>query len=577
MQIQLNRYVSAEKQLTAAGLPEGADALVFCKAIKQRGGRGVFIARDETRAASFVAACRYFAPEIMVLNIPAWDCLPYDRISPGRAIAARRAAALFTLATLDPKTPMIVVTTGSAAMQKVPARGILGRAGFQAVAGQSVPREKLQAYLTHNGYSRASTVMEAGDYAIRGGIVDIFPPALSDPIRLDFFGDELESIRSFDVHTQRTTDKLPYVQLAPVSEVFISTDTIALFRKNYVAAFGGGISRDPTYAAVSDGIRTQGLEHYLPLFHKQIETLFDYIGPSALYAFDGLLGEARSERWDVIEDFYSSRKEHADARDTGAGDPSKTAGLYRPLEPTRLYLDDEEWAEVIAPLCVRDHSVFRPADAENLIDFGGRVARSFSNERRTEGANVFEAVKDHVRNLRNKKQKVLIAAWSEGSLDRLGNVFEDHNFTIPKLDRGPDIFAKDVGTAWRTVLPVEQGFEIDGLTIVSEQDILGDRLVNRGRKRKAKNFISDAAAMQAAIKRNLGCVYRPRKWSSYGPFDLWGCRVWQNRSGPESGFRRCHEWSPSCHRCTDDNFITSALQNILRPFQGLACSRAPAI
>ncbi|CAM3794440.1 transcription-repair coupling factor [Litorimonas haliclonae] len=496
MQIQLNRYTGPEKTLTAAGLPEGADALVFCKAVKQRGGRGVFIARDDTRAASFTAACRYFAPDIVVLNIPAWDCLPYDRISPSRSLAAKRAAALFTLATLSPDTQLIVVTTGSAAMQKVPPRSALAEAGFQAVAGQSMPREQLQSYLDHNGYSRASTVMEAGDYAIRGGIIDVFPPALKDPIRLDFFGDELESIRSFDVTTQRTTGKLKYVQLAPVSEVFLSEDAISLFRTSYVAAFGGGISRDPTYAAVSDGIRTQGIEHYLPLFHSHTETLFDYAGPDALYAFDGLLNEARAERWDTIEDFYSSRKEHAEARDTGSGNPSKSAGLYRPLEPSRLYLDADEWSKLTSPLLVRTHSVFRPADAENLIDFGGRVGRSFSPERRTEGANVFEAVKDHLGTLKTEKQKILIAAWSEGSLDRLGNVFEDHEFALPKLARGPEIFDKPVGTAWRTVLPIEQGFVIDGLSVISEQDILGDRLVNRGRKRKAKNFISDATAMQ---------------------------------------------------------------------------------
>lgn len=496
MQIQLNRYTGPEKSLTAAGLPEGADALVFCKAVKQRGGRGVFIARDDTRAASFTAACRYFAPDIVVLNIPAWDCLPYDRISPSRSLAAKRAAALFTLATLSPDTQLIVVTTGSAAMQKVPPRSALAEAGFQAVAGQSMPREQLQSYLDHNGYSRASTVMEAGDYAIRGGIIDVFPPALKDPIRLDFFGDELESIRSFDVSTQRTTDELKYVQLAPVSEVFLSEDAISLFRTSYVAAFGGGISRDPTYAAVSDGIRTQGIEHYLPLFHSHTETLFDYAGPNALYAFDGLLNEARAERWDTIEDFYSSRKEHAEARDTGSGNPSKTSGLYRPLEPSRLYLDAEEWSKLISPLLVRTHSVFRPADAENLVDFGGRVGRSFSPERRTEGANVFEAVKEHLGTLKTEKQKILIAAWSEGSLDRLGNVFEDHEFALPKLARGPEIFDKPVGTAWRTVLPIEQGFVIDGLSVISEQDILGDRLVNRGRKRKAKNFISDATAMQ---------------------------------------------------------------------------------
>ncbi len=496
MQIQLSRYTGPEKSLTAAGLPEGADALVFCKAVKQRGGRGVFIARDAARAASFTAACRFFAPEIVVLNVPSWDCLPYDRISPSRALAAQRAAALYTLATLSPDTQMIIVTTGSAAMQKVPPRSALAKAGFQAVAGQALPREQLQSYLDHNGYSRASTVMEAGDYAIRGGIIDIFPPALKNPIRLDFFGDELESIRSFDVSTQRTTDKLKYVQLAPVSEVFLSEDAISLFRTSYVAAFGGGISRDPTYAAVSDGIRTQGIEHYLPLFHSHTETLFDYVGPQAIYAFDGLLNEAKTERWDTIEDFYSSRKEHAEARDTGSGNPAKSAGLYRPLNPDRLYINEEEWGKLTTPLTVRNHSVFRPADAENLIDFGGRVGRSFSPERRTEGANVFEVVKDHIDTLKTEKQKVLIAAWSEGSLDRLGNVFEDHDFPLPKMERGPEIFDKPKSTAWRTVLPIEQGFVIDSLTVISEQDILGDRLVNRGRKRKAKNFISDATAMQ---------------------------------------------------------------------------------
>jgi transcription-repair coupling factor (superfamily II helicase) len=496
MQIQLNRYTGPERSLTAAGLPEGADALVFCKAIKQRGGRGLFIARDDTRAASFTAACQYFAPDLLVLNVPAWDCLPYDRISPGRALAAKRAAALFTLASMSPDTPMIIVTTVSAAMQKVPPRATLAKAGFMAVAGTAVAREQLQSYLDYNGYSRASTVMEAGDYAIRGGIVDVFPPALKEPIRLDFFGDELESIRTFDVTTQRTTDKIKQVQLAPVSEVFLSQDTISLFRKNYIAAFGGGVSHDPTYAAVSDGIRTQGLEHYLPLFHSHTETVFDYIGVGALYALDGLLNEARSERWDVIEDFFSARQEHAEARDTGSGNPSKTAGLYRPLDPTRLYLDEDEWAEMTSPLTRRYHSVFRPADADELIDFEGRVGRSFSPERRTEGANVFEAVKDHIQSLKFENKRVLIAAWSEGSLDRLGNVFEDHDLVVPKLDRGPDIFSKDKGSVWRTVLPSEQGFEIDGLTVISEQDILGDRLVNRGRKRKAKNFISDAAAMQ---------------------------------------------------------------------------------
>ena len=223
MQIQLNRYVSREPELIAAGLPEGADALVFTKAVRQRSGRAMFIARDDTRASGFIAACRFFAPDIPVISLPAWDCLPYDRVSPSRTLAARRAAALHSLLIAPTDKPFIVVTTANGATQKVAPRDVIANAGFQARAGQQLRREVLEAYLSDNGYSRASTVMEAGDFAIRGGLIDIFPPALDDPIRLDFFGDELESIRAFDVETQRTTEKLKAVHLAPVSEVLCLT------------------------------------------------------------------------------------------------------------------------------------------------------------------------------------------------------------------------------------------------------------------------------------------------------------------------------------------------------------------
>ena len=495
MQIQLNRYASRELDLIAAGLPEGADALVFTKAVRQRSGRAMFIARDDTRASGFIAACRFFAPDIPVISLPAWDCLPYDRVSPSRTLAARRSAALHSLLIAPTDKPLIIVTTASAATQKVAPRNVIASAGFQARAGQQLRREVLEAYLSNNGYSRASTVMEAGDFAIRGGLIDIFPPALENPIRLDFFGDELESIRAFDVETQRTTEKLKQVHLAPVSEVLMSDLAVGTFRKNYIAAFGGGVSKDPIYASVVEGIRPQGIEHYLPLFYSNLETIFDYSGGDTLIAFDGLLGEARAERSDLIEDFYSSRQEYVEARDTGSGDPSKTAGVYRPLPSERLYLTDTEWGEITSPLQTRNHTAFIPPDAVNKVDFGGQMARSFSIERRTEGANVFEAVVDYVATLKNEKKRILIAAWTEGSSERLGNVLEDHKLIASQEHRGPDALAVPAGTVRRVILPIEQGFTFGDLAVISEQDILGDRLVNRGRKRKAKNFISEAAAL----------------------------------------------------------------------------------
>ena len=250
MQIQLDRYCSPEQELTAAGLPEGADALVFTKAIRKRGGRGLFVARDDSRAAGFKAACQFFAPDLPVLMLPAWDCLPYDRVSPSRILAARRAGALHSLAVSPVDLPLIIITTISALTQYVPSRDVMRDAGFEASAGQVLKRDRLEGYLSDNGYSRASTVVEPGDFAIRGGLVDVFSPAQEAPIRLDFFGDELESVRTFDIHTQRTTDKLKSIRFAPVSEVMLREETISQFRKGYVAAFGGGIGKDPILSLI---------------------------------------------------------------------------------------------------------------------------------------------------------------------------------------------------------------------------------------------------------------------------------------------------------------------------------------
>ena len=395
MQIQLSRYVGPDAQLTASGLPEGADALAFTKAVRKDKAPALFITRDDTRAAAFQSACRFFAPDIPVLMLPAWDCLPYDRVSPSQTLAARRAGALFFLTTIERNQPYIIVTTISAAMQNVPPRSIISEAGLLAKVGADMERERLIRYLTDNGYSRASTVVEAGEFAVRGGIVDIFPPTEKNPLRLDFFGDEIESIREFDIDSQRTTSARSQLTLAPVSEVFMTEESISHFRRNYIASFGGGVSRDPIYTAVIDGIRPQGIEHYMPLFYDHVETVFDYLGPKTLMALDGLLLEAMRERVDLIEDFYTSRREHAEARDTGSGDPSKSAGLYRPLPKDRLYLDELSWDEHLAAQRVRKHTPFESPE-EGVLDFGGRPARNFSAERRTEGVNVFEVAAEHI-------------------------------------------------------------------------------------------------------------------------------------------------------------------------------------
>lgn len=501
--IQLNRYAGFEQSLLAAGVPDGVDALIVSRTVRQRHKAGecarlLFVARDDSRATNFMAACRFFAPDIPVLYLPAWDCLPFDRVSPSRISAARRASTLYALLNIGPDAPLIIVSTISAVTQRTPPREIISKAGFSAKKGQMLERETLQTYLSENGYSRSSTVMEPGDFAIRGGLVDIFAPGTELPIRLDFFGDELESIRSFDVDTQRSIAALERADLAPASEVFVTEASISKFRKNYIAAFGGGINQDPVYASVSEGMKPQGIEHFMPLFYDRTETVFEYVGQDALVVFDALLSEARQERQDVIADFFEARQTHLETRDSGSGDPGKTAGLFRPLSIESLYISETGWQEICKGINTRQHTPFIPPDSQDLVDFGAQAARSFSTERRTEGVNVFDEVVTHLKALQSAGKTILIAAWTEGSSERLANVLEDHALSIGQVESGPAALKLPKGQIKRITLPIEHGFTFGDLAIISEQDILGDRLVNRGRKRKAKNFISEAASLHAS-------------------------------------------------------------------------------
>jgi transcription-repair coupling factor (superfamily II helicase) len=235
----LKRVAREDGRIDLAGAPEGFDALVMADIARARGGLTCFIARDGGRASAFIGAMGFFAPEIEILFFPSWDCLPYDRIGPSPGVAAQRMATLSRLAgVFDHKKPVMLVTAAAAALQRVPDRSVVTKASFNAAPGQDVDIKDLETYFAVNGYVRASTVSEKGEFAIRGGVIDVFPPGAEEPVRLDLFGDTLESIRAFDPETQRSTKQLKEIALLPVSEALLDKDSIARFRKGYVEAFG---------------------------------------------------------------------------------------------------------------------------------------------------------------------------------------------------------------------------------------------------------------------------------------------------------------------------------------------------
>ena len=256
--VELLKSLSGPAALS--GAPFGADLIAFCAALQKRGGAGVYVARDDKTAATARRVAQFAEPRLEQVDLPSWDTLPYDRVSPTAGVSARRCAALARLSRYDPEQgPILVVTTASSLVQRVPPVSVLRRSSFAVTLGQSVNQKELTEYLAVNGYLRSSTVREHGEFAIRGGIIDIFPPTSPEPYRLDFFGDTLETLRTFDTETQRSTGDAKSVAFAPVSEILFDDDVLARFREKYLAAFGPP-SGDPAYEAARASIRRQGVE-----------------------------------------------------------------------------------------------------------------------------------------------------------------------------------------------------------------------------------------------------------------------------------------------------------------------------
>ena len=475
--------------ITMGGAPEGFDAKLVLAEAEKSGGTVCHIARDDRRLVQMRDALRLFAPEMPVFVFPGWDCLPYDRVSPNPDISASRMATLAALTHAMP-AQYVLLTTMSAATQKIPARDVLKDAAFTARVGNRVNEEALRNFLVRMGFSQAPTVLEPGDYAIRGGIIDIYPPGDAGPVRLDLFGDVLDGARRFDPATQRTTEKLDLVELAPVSEVILDEAAITRFRQNYRIEFGAAGSDDPLYEAVSAGRKQAGMEHWLPFFHDRLETLFDYL-PDVPVTQDDQITPARLSRWDGIVDQYETRK-------AALAQKSRMDTVYKPVSPEQLYLDDTAWAKALGDRRVVQFHPLQQASGPGVVDAGGRIGRNFAPERQQESVSLFSALADHVRQ-KIEDGPVVIASYSDGARERLSGLIEDEGLaeTIPVTD------LTRVGKhgVHLTVWPLEQGFEAPWdkggrVAVISEQDVLGDRLIRSPKKRrKAENFLTETQSL----------------------------------------------------------------------------------
>ena len=485
----LNRILKAQSPLTLAGVPAGflpwlAADLARAAHGTGAGGRAVIIAADEAAMRALQDTVPVFAPEVEVLSFPAWDCLPYDRASPALRVMAERLATLEKLQGKR-KGPQLLLTTANAATQRNLTPFRIRQLTRRLAEGERIERDRLVELLQANGYQRTDAVHDAGEYAVRGSIVDLFPAGESQALRLDFFGDEIETMRRFDPADQRSIGKAGSFTLMPASEALLDEETVKRFRARYREQFGANATGDPLYQAISDGRRLAGMEHWLPLLEEKLATLSEHLGEDDVIVRDANTDGALEARHEAIEDYFANREKAMVAE----------PGSYRPLAPSALYLSSKEWRGTVARRPIHLATPFQEPESDKVIDFGVDGPRDFAPER-TQGANVYEAVTKHVAKLRKDKKKIVLASYTAGARERLAGLLEDHGL---KSLKPAESWQEALGSrtdAALIVLPLDHGFTGLEVAVLTEQDMLGDRLVRRKKRRKSADaFLAELAAL----------------------------------------------------------------------------------
>ncbi|MDB3896441.1 transcription-repair coupling factor [Alphaproteobacteria bacterium] len=475
----------------------------------------IYVARDDVRMTAMGDSLRRLSPDLRLLEFPAWDCLPFDRLSPQGGLVGRRIETLAQLASGAGTRPRILLTTINAILQRVPQKTYFTDSSLVITAdqatkdltnGQTLGPAALADYLAGQAYLRTDTVRETGEFAVRGGILDVFPPGQTAPARLDFFGDDVETIRSFDPATQRSIGKLESLILRPVAEFMMNEATIAQFRTSYLSLFGAKASRDALYESVSAGRSHPGIEHWLPLFHGDLACLTDYCSGWPL-VLDHESDAAITARYAQIHDFHEARLAH------GSDD---TASPYRPLAPEKLYLSQTETDHLFEQGRACRLFAFAPVqdagqdsgqdggqdgakdlakpDQPQMQDAGGRAAIRLI---KVEGNSAVPELAGFVTAERSAaKRPIIVACSSPGAASRLADLLDGH------LGAGalqPLTAIEDAASGGFYVMqwPLETGFQTDHLVVVSEPDIFGQRLSRPQSKRaKGDDFLREVSVLE---------------------------------------------------------------------------------
>ena len=431
-------------------------------------------------------------PEIEVLLFPAWDTVPYDRVSPNPHILSQRIDTLSKL-TLESeeKKHRIILSSIGAVIQKLPPKKIFINTRKLLKVGEALNFDNFLHYAVINGYTRVEQVMEAGEYAVRGDIIDIFPSGAERPIRIDLFDDEIERLRYFEVETQRSTGDIQFYNFDSANEVILDQNTIKTFRSKYREAFGAAGLKDELYESVSNGKKYLGMENWLPFFYDDaLPTIFDYI-PQADVIIGIDASNALKAKLEAIEDHYQSRLEALKI-----SNPMAEIDAYRPITTDLLFLEEKEFIAGVHSKRYCSLTNRALPDAKDVIDFGAKPQKIFASLKNINNLSIYEDLRNEFS--QNNAKKKIICCYTDGSLDRMHNMLKENKFEkliIVKNWKEAEQKAAQ-GDIALIRLEMQHGFSSKDYFIVTEQDIWGERKHIRNQKKvSAENLISDISSL----------------------------------------------------------------------------------
>ncbi len=471
------------------GVPEGVEAQVLYKTVQDGNHAALFVARDQRQMASVRESLRILSNQLRLYEFPAWDCPPYTRTSPSPAVSSRRIRTLAAAAGGQMGRPVIVLTTASAFLQKLAPVELFEKYRISLVAGRNTPVGPFRQLLDEMGYVRSPSVMEHGEYAVRGGLLDIFPAGVRQPLRLDFFGDVLEGIRQFDVASQRTVSHLEAAEVLPISEVILNEETTTRFRRKYRSEVDMGPGQDSLYTAATQGVRLPGMEHWINYFYTHTCPLTDYLPGFAVFYDDGADRVLR-QQWHAVRKEYEER-----LATPGVSSTDRTA--IWGCRPDLTQCDPQEISEVISAFPFIQFKSESAPEGSCEHDAGGRPITGFEHHRAAQTGKLLHHL-GHFINEHRRKRNVVIACWSEGSRERFLQLLQDENVAGGVLVENLAELREGGGGLGLMVWRLEHGYTNQTLTVLSEQDVFGQRLARPTQRKKGiPRFLTEGGQLRA--------------------------------------------------------------------------------